>query len=84
MRRLLIVMAAIAALAIVLDAASSQARAEIDYPYCLVHGGGVEGRCDYTTLEQCKASAAGGYCIENFRYAAHPTAGPSGARKRRG
>ena len=84
MRRLLIVMTAIPALVIVLELASSQARAEIDYPYCLVHGGGVEGRCDYTTLEQCKAAAAGGYCIENFRYQARPTPGPSGARKRRG
>jgi hypothetical protein len=84
MRRLLIAMAAIAALAIALDAASSQARAEIDYPYCLAYGGGVEGRCDHTTREQCQASAAGGYCIENFRYHTHPTPGPNGARKRRG
>ena len=82
MRRLLIVMAAIAALAVVLDGASSQARAEIDYPYCLTNSG-IEGRCDYTTLEQCKASAAGGYCVENFRYHASPTARSSSAQKRR-
>lgn len=83
MRRLLTVMAAIAAFAIVLGAASSQARAEIDYPYCLTNSGGVEGRCDYTTLEQCKAAAAGGYCITNFRYHASPTPEAGGARKRR-
>ena len=82
MRRPVFLMAAIAALAIVLDAASSQARAEIDYPYCLVNGGGVEGRCDYTTIEQCKASAAGGYCISNFRYAGNLAAMASSARKR--
>jgi len=82
MRRLLIVIAEIAALAFILGAASSQARAEIDYPYCLTNSG-IEGRCDYTTLEQCKAAAAGGYCVANFRYHASPTAGSSGAHKRR-
>lgn len=81
MPRLLILMAAIVASAGVLDA-RTKARAEIDYPYCLVTGG-YEGRCDYSTLEQCKASVAGGYCVTNFRYAARQTSGPSGAPKRR-
>jgi hypothetical protein len=78
MPRLLMIAAIVASVG-VLDAAS-QARAEIDYPYCLVTGG-YEGRCDYSTLEQCKASAAGGYCVTNFRY--KPTSVPSGNRRPR-
>ena len=54
MPRLLIMMAAIVASAGVLDA-RSQARAEIDYPYCLATNGYAEGRCYYSTLEQCRA-----------------------------
>jgi hypothetical protein len=48
------------------------ARAEIDYPVC--RSGGGEGgsylRCDFTTLEQCQATASGigGSCIVNPFY----------------
>lgn len=84
MPRPLIMTAAILTLASVLDA-TSQARAEVDYPYCLANGGYVQGRCEYTTLEQCKASASGlgGYCAENPFYTSGSTAGLNGARKRR-
>ena len=82
MPRLLIMMAAIVASAGVLDA-RSQARAETDYPYCLATNGYAEGRCYYSTLEQCRAAAAGGYCVNNPFYAAGSTATSSGARKRR-
>lgn len=81
MPRLLIMMAAIVASAGVLDA-RSQAKAETDYPYCLVSAGYAEGRCYYSTLEQCKAAAAGGYCDKNPFYAVS-SAPAVGVRKRR-
>ena len=82
MRRLLIMMAAIVVSLGVLDA-RSQARAETDYPYCLVTAGYAEGRCYYSTLEQCNAAEAGGYCDKNPFYAASSAPVASGVRKRR-
>jgi len=37
------------------------------YPLCLTGGSDNSMRCDYTTLEQCRASASGGlgYCVGN-------------------
>jgi hypothetical protein len=82
MPRVFIIMAAIVASLGVLDA-RSQARAETDYPYCLVTAGYAEGRCYYSTLEQCKAAEAGGYCDKNPFYAASSAPAASGVRKRR-
>lgn len=64
-----------AAVALALPALGSftnEARAEIDYPYCLsyVEGwGGLVERCDYSTLQQCQMSAGGlsGSCDTNRR-----------------
>jgi hypothetical protein len=47
------------------------ASAEIDYPYCRDRGGGEYNmRCDFTTLEQCQATASGlgGSCSLNPFY----------------
>lgn len=82
MPRLLWMMAGIVASATMLDA-NSQVRAEIDYPYCLVSAGYAEGRCYYSTLEQCKAAAAGGYCDKNPFYAAGSAPAAGAVRKRR-
>ncbi|MDB5876273.1 MAG: hypothetical protein JWQ07_5715 [Ramlibacter sp.] len=81
MPRLFILMAIVASLG-VLDA-RSQARAETDYPYCLVTAGYAEGRCYYSTLEQCKAAEAGGYCDKNPFYAASSTPAARAVRKGR-
>lgn len=46
----------------------------IEYPYCMTHvtswAGAIE-RCDYSTMAQCQASAAGlnGSCAPNYRVA---------------
>jgi hypothetical protein len=43
--------------------ALAPARAQT-YPVCLAGGDTDTPRCDYATLEQCKAAASGiGYCI---------------------
>ena len=66
-------MAAAVALALpALGSFTTQARAEIDYPYCLsyVEGwGGLVERCDYSTMQQCQMSAGGlnGSCNYNRR-----------------
>jgi len=72
MRRSFIALGALITAASIYGAAP--ARAEIDYPVCR-SGGGDEGgysmRCDYSTLEQCQATAAGigGSCVMNPFYA---------------
>ena len=68
MSRLIISLAALT-LATLLNAwtpASAEA-----YPVCLAGGSDNSLRCDYTTLEQCKATASGGlgYCVSNPAYA---------------
>jgi hypothetical protein len=67
MRRLCLVVATFATFAAVFDAVSG-ARAEIDYPFCI--GGEADDKavqCEFTTLEQCQASASGtgGSCFPN-------------------
>lgn len=66
-------MAAAVALALpALGSFTTQARAEIDYPYCLIYASGWDGlieRCDFSTMEQCRMSAGGlnGSCEYNRR-----------------
>jgi len=52
--------------------APSQARANIEYPWCAVYGGmgGGASNCGFTTLEQCRAtvSGIGGSCEPNQFY----------------
>src|SRR5262249_5259257 len=46
--------------------AAAPARAE-SYPVCLAGGESNSLRCEYTNLEQCRATASGGlgYCVTN-------------------
>jgi hypothetical protein len=70
MRRFIIALGALVALAGV-GQLVTPASAEIDYPYCRgVSGDGYEKRCDFTTLEQCQATASGlgGSCYLNPFY----------------
>jgi hypothetical protein len=57
------------------------ARAEVEYPFCLVPSLYTVGTCTYATYEQCAATASGnsGVCTPNPRYVAH--AGAAGKRK---
>jgi hypothetical protein len=66
MRRVLIAMAALLASAGV-SSLTAPARAQT-YPVCLAGGSDEDGmRCDYTSLDQCKAAASGigGSCVIN-------------------
>ncbi|MCC6494387.1 MAG: DUF3551 domain-containing protein [Pirellulales bacterium] len=62
---------ALAGLMIVVGAGPAQA---VEYPYCMTHveswAGAIE-RCDFSTMAQCQASAAGlnGSCEPNRRLA---------------
>lgn len=67
--------------------ASQGPSAAIDYPYCMTYIEGWSGaieRCDYATLEQCRASAGGlnGSCARNWRLEFGPGEGatPDGRR----
>lgn len=53
-------------------AATREARADVEYPYCLVASRFTLGTCYYATLAQCQAAAAGniGSCERNPRYMA--------------
>jgi hypothetical protein len=63
--------------------ATAPARAE-GYPVCLAGGSANTVECDYATLAQCEATAAGGlgYCIASPGYALNANAsyGRSGKR----
>lgn len=52
--------------------AVNEARAGVEYPYCLVPSRFTVGTCYYSTLEQCQAAASGnvGFCDKNPRYVA--------------
>ena len=53
---------------------TSSTRAEAtEYPYCMTYVEGWSGiveRCDFSTMDQCRASALGlaGGCAANWRY----------------
>ena len=62
------IIGAAAFLAIALTAAPASAR---DYPFCLQgRQWGYPGKCDFTTYQQCLATASGtdSYCGENPRF----------------
>jgi Protein of unknown function (DUF3551) len=63
---------ALAALALCALGSASDARADVEYPYCLVPSLFTVGTCTYATLEQCRAAASGnvGSCDRNPRYVA--------------
>jgi hypothetical protein len=67
MRRL-----AMIALAACVLGTATDARAEIEYPWCMMQGKDTPQSCSFTTREQCKASLSGaaGYCDNNPRYSA--------------
>jgi hypothetical protein len=71
MRRSIIALGALLT-AVSIFQVAGPARADVDYPVC--RSGGGEGsyavRCDFTTLEQCQATASGtgGSCIVNPYY----------------
>lgn len=75
-------------LAALMIVGASPARAT-EYPYCMTHveswAGAVE-RCDFSTMEQCRASAAGlnGSCDPNRRMAPvrNPASGDAAVRRR--
>lgn len=66
---------------ILFAAGADDARAEIEYPYCVVPGRFNGGTCSYSTLEQCQAtvSASAGFCAPNPHYV-----GPATPRQVRG
>ena len=77
MRRLLMAALVLGALGSV-----TEARAEVDYPWCLVPSRFTVGTCYYSTLEQCRAAAFGntGSCDRNHRYVAPAPARQTRAR----
>jgi hypothetical protein len=48
----------------------TEARADVEYPWCLVPSAFTVGTCTYATHEQCMAAASGniGSCARNSRY----------------
>ena len=53
-----------------------------EYPYCMTYNEGWSGaieRCDFSTIDQCRASASGlnGYCAPNRRLAWNNLGQPS-------
>lgn len=58
--------------------AQTEARADVEYPYCLEPSAFTVGTCSFDTLEQCMGSASGnvGVCVKNPRYVA-PVAVPA-------
>jgi len=81
MRRYLIALAAFAISASIPGLARAVPEA---YPVCLAGGSADALRCDYTNLEQCRATASGGlgYCVSNPAYTSNPYAGYRHAGKR--
>ena len=74
MKKIALMLAAASALAAPTLISSTTGAEAIEYPYCLSYtegwGGYVE-RCDYSTMDQCRASASGvaGGCAANWRVA---------------
>lgn len=72
MTKSIVALLAVAALTSAL-AMSSQARAEIKYPWCGISGTGGGGtNCGFTSFDQCRAAMSGtnGSCFENADYQA--------------
>ena len=69
---------AMAALALCALGFATDARANVEYPWCLTPSRFTVGTCYYTTLDQCRAAASGnvGTCERNPRYVATAPARP--------
>lgn len=54
------------------------------YPFCHAGDASYSSQCDYSTLEQCQATAFGGqgYCFKNPAYASDPRTGDQLVGKR--
>ncbi|HUE11186.1 MAG TPA: DUF3551 domain-containing protein [Steroidobacteraceae bacterium] len=63
-------------------AAMTPAVAQV-YPWCLRGDASYSLRCDYSNLEQCRASGAGsvGFCVQNPAYAFDAATGDKEAAK---
>jgi len=68
---------------------SGTAQAATEYPYCMFYNEGWSGaieRCEFSTIDQCRASASGlnGYCMTNRHLAwkQNPAPEPETPRKR--
>jgi hypothetical protein len=72
----------IAALALCALGHATEARADVEYPWCLIPSSFTVGTCTYSTYDQCMATASGniGSCARNPRYTT-PTP-PRQARRR--
>ena len=55
---------------------ATEARADAEYPWCVVPSRFTVGTCYYATLDQCMAAASGnvGSCVRNPRYSAQAPA----------
>jgi hypothetical protein len=85
MRQSIIALGAFITAASIFGAAPARA----DYPFCRSKGAGGAGygtRCDFTTLEQCQATASGmgGSCIMNPYYVANSPANSNANASYRG
>jgi hypothetical protein len=82
MRRYSILLAGLLASARIYGAATP-ARDEA-HPFCLAGGSANAVGCDYATLAQCQATAAGGlgYCVTNPGYTLNAYASYAGRGKR--
>jgi hypothetical protein len=82
MRRYSILLATLLVSACIYGAATP-ARAEA-HPFCLAGGPANTVECDYATLAQCQATAAGGlgYCVTNPGYSLNSYASYAGDGKR--
>lgn len=74
MKKIALMLAAASALAAPALVTSSTRAEAIEYPFCMTYVEGWSGiveRCDFSTMEQCRASASGiaGGCAANWRYA---------------
>jgi Protein of unknown function (DUF3551) len=73
MKKFALMVAAASALAAPALVTSSTRVEATEYPYCMTYVAGWSGiieRCDFSTMDQCRASASGlnGGCAVNWRY----------------
>jgi Protein of unknown function (DUF3551) len=85
MRRSFIIAAMVSISTVTLATAASAPALAQSYPFCLLGNEAVGSECDFTTLEQCRATASGigSSCGANPAYAAdaHASASPDGGRR---